>query len=305
MRHIKLALFAILALMSVLWVAAEPEMFQSRGFFAVRAAAVQYIGVLAIAAMSVAMMLALRPRAGGAASTRCIASTNGSASPRSSSPWVHWLWAQGPKWAVGWGPLERPVRGGARPALANPVEALFSSLRGTAGGIGEWAFYAAAVLIALALICAFPYRWFYKTHRLLALAYLVLAFHAVVLLDFADWLTPLGVATALLLAGGAYAAGIVLLRRVGAARQVKRRIAELNYYPGVKTLETIIDVPAGWPGHLGRASLPSPCRMSPKARIPTPSPPVGTQTIHGSPSSPRSWAITPAGCARDCVPARR
>ncbi|MDF2810229.1 MAG: Ferric reductase domain protein transrane component domain protein [Microvirga sp.] len=252
MRHIKLALFALLAVLSVLWVAAEPGVFQSSGFFAARAAAVQYTGVLAIAAMSVAMMLALRPRwperwMGGLDKMYRLHKWLGITALVVAI--VHWLWAQGPKWAVGWGLLERPVRSGARPAPAAPVEALFSSLRGTAEGIGEWAFYAVVVLIALALIRAFPYRWFYKTHRLLAVAYLVLAFHAVVLLNFADWMTPLGVATALLLAGGAYAAGIVLLRRVGAARQVKGRIAEFRYYPGVKALETIIDVPRGWPGH--------------------------------------------------------
>lgn len=251
MRHIKLALFGILAFMSVLWIAAEPGVFQLNGFFAVRAAAAQYTGVLAIAVMSVAMMLALRPRwperwMGGLDKMYRLHKWLGITALVVAV--IHWLWAQGPKWAVGWGLLERPARG-PRPPIANPIEAFFSSLRGTAEGIGEWAFYAAVALIALALIRVFPYRWFYKTHRLLAVAYLVLVFHTVVLLNFADWMTPLGGVMAVLLAGGTFAAGVVLLRRVGAARQVKGRIAGLNYFPGVKVLETIIDVPAGWPGH--------------------------------------------------------
>ncbi|MFG1348713.1 ferric reductase-like transmembrane domain-containing protein [Xanthobacter autotrophicus] len=251
MRHIKLALFGILAVMSVLWIAAEPGVFQLNGFFAVRAAAAQYTGVLAIAVMSVAMMLALRPRwperwMGGLDKMYRLHKWLGITALVVAV--IHWLWAQGPKWAVGWGLLERPARG-PRPPITNPVEAFFSSLRGTAEGIGEWAFYAAVVLIALALIRVFPYRWFYKTHRLLAVAYLVLVFHTMVLLNFADWITPLGAVMALLLAGGTFAAGVVLARRVGAARQVKGRIAEMNYFPGVKVLETIIDVPAGWPGH--------------------------------------------------------
>jgi len=252
MRHIKLALFGILVLISVLWIAAEPGVFQLAGFFAVRAAAVQYTGVLAITAMSAAMMLALRPRwperwMGGLDKMYRLHKWLGITALVLAV--VHWLWAQGPKWAVGWGLLAPPVRGGARPVLTNPVEAWFSSLRGTAEGSGEWAFYAAVVLIVLALVHAFPYRWFYKTHRLLALAYLVLVFHAAVLLNFRDWLTPLGAAMALLLVGGTFAAGIVLLRRVGVGRQVKGRIAELTYYPGVKALETVVDLPAGWPGH--------------------------------------------------------
>lgn len=122
-------------------------------------------------------------------------------------------------------------------------------LRGAAEGVGEWAFYIAVLLIALALIQRFPYRLFYKTHRLMAVAYLALVFHAVVLTKFDYWTTPVGWVLALLLAGGTVAAVIVLLRRVGAGRQVQGRIASIHYYPGVRALETEIEVPHGWPGH--------------------------------------------------------
>jgi predicted ferric reductase len=46
----------------------------------------------------------------------------------------------------------------------------FQSQRHFAEEIGEWAFYAMVLLIALALIKRFPYRYFFKTHRLLAIA---------------------------------------------------------------------------------------------------------------------------------------
>ena len=72
---------------------------------------------------------------------------------------AHWLWAKGPKWAVGWGWLERPSRG-PQPPASNPVEALFASLRHTAEGLGECAFYAVVALIAVALIQRIPYRFF-------------------------------------------------------------------------------------------------------------------------------------------------
>lgn len=144
--------------------------------------------------------------------------------------------------------MERPVRG-ARPPIENTVEAFFAGFRGTAEGVGEWAFYASVLLIVLALIKQFPYRFFYMTHRLLAVTYLVLVFHSVVLTRFSYWTSPIGVAIALLLAGGIYAAVIVLVRRVGAGRQVQGTIASLHYYPGVRALETEIEVPQGWPGH--------------------------------------------------------
>ncbi len=133
-------------------------------------------------------------------------------------------------------------------AIGNVFEAWFRSQRGLAEATGEWTFYAAIALIALALIHRFPYHWFYKSHRLLAIAYLVLVFHSVVLMEFAYWRSPIGWLMAALLAGGTVAAIVVLLRRVGARQQVPAKIAALNYYEGVDALEITADVP-GWPGH--------------------------------------------------------
>ncbi len=162
---------------------------------------------------------------------------------------AHWLWAQGAKWAVGYGWLARPERG-ERQVPDNPIEAFLATMRGPAEGLGEWAFYAAVVLIAVALVRLVPYRYFYKTHRLLAPAYLVLVFHTVVLAEFSYWMSPLGVVLAVLLAGGVWASVVVLLRRVGVGRQVKGRIVSLQYYPAVQSLEAEIALAEGWPGHM-------------------------------------------------------
>lgn len=251
MRHIKIVFWGLLALLSILWLAAEPSVFQPESFMALRDPMIQYSGVIAMGVMSVAMILALRPRwperwFGGLDKMYRLHKWLGITALVVSV--AHWLWSQGPKWAVGWGLLERRARG-ERPVAENPVEAFFLSLRGSAEGLGEWAFYAAVLLIALALIRYFPYRLFYKTHRLLAVAYLVLVFHTVVLFEFRDWTSPIGMAMALLLAAGAYVAAIVLFRRVGAGRKVQGTITSLHYYPGVRALETEIEVPQGWPGH--------------------------------------------------------
>lgn len=251
MQNIKRAFWGSFALLTLLWFAAEPSAPAPANFFALRAAMMQYSGVIAMGAMSLAMLLALRPGwperwFGGLDKMYRLHKWLGIAALIVAV--IHWLWAQGPRWAVGWGWLERPVRG-ARPAIENPVEAFFASLRGAAEGLGEWAFYATVILIVLALVKYFPYRLFYKTHRLLAVTYLVLAFHSVVLLKFSYWSQPVGWVMALLLAFGTAAAVIVLLRRVGAGRQVQGRIASLQYYPGVRALETEIKVPHGWPGH--------------------------------------------------------
>lgn len=251
MQAIKYVFWSTLALLTAMWIAEEPQFFTAANLFQLRAAMMQYTGVIAMACMSVAMILALRPRwperwLGGLDKMYRLHKWMGIAALVVAI--AHWLWAQGPRWAVGFGLLEPPVRG-ARPAAGNQVEQLFRDLRGSAEGIGEWAFYLAVVLIALALIKLFPYRLFYKTHRLLAVTYLVLVFHAVVLTTFGYWTAPIGMVMALLMAGGTWAAVVVLLRRVGIDRQVTGRIVSLQYYPGVRVLETEIDVPTGWPGH--------------------------------------------------------
>jgi predicted ferric reductase len=250
-QRLKRALWATLAVPLLLWLIADSSVYQVSTFFGLRDPMVQLTGILAITCMSAAMILALRPRwpeawFGGLDKMYRLHKWLGIAALILSI--VHWLWSKGPKWAVVWGLLERPERG-ARPPIANPVEAAFASLRGAAEGLGEWAFYAAVLLIALALVTRFPYRLFFKTHRLLALVYLVLAFHTVVLIRFSYWTSPVTWLTVALLVAGIWAAGLVLMRRVGAGQKVDGTIVALHYYPGVKALETEIAVPQGWPGH--------------------------------------------------------
>jgi len=251
MRHFKLAFWGIIALLTALWLLAEPSVFQAADFLALRGLMVQYSGIVAMAAMSIAMVLALRPRwperwLGGLDKMYRLHKWLGITALVVAV--AHWLWGKAPKWAVAWGLMERRPRG-ARPPLENPIQQFLMTQRGTAEGLGEYAFYAAVVLIAIALVAYVPYRLFYKTHRLMAVVYLALVFHAVVLISFGYWTTPVGLVMAVLMAAGTYASAVVLFRRVGAARQVQGRIASLHYYPGVKALETEIEVPQGWPGH--------------------------------------------------------
>jgi len=250
MRNLKRAFRATLLLLVLVWLVAEPSVFRSSSFFALRASMMQLTGIVAIGCMSVALALALRPLwpqawLGGLDKMYRLHKWFGIAALVVSI--LHWLWAKGPGWAVGWGWLERPVRG-ARAAIENPVAAWLSSQRGLAEDLGEWAFYAAVVLIAAALTPKVSYWLFYKTHRLLAVAYLVLVFHAIVLVRFAYCTLPVGWLTAALLAAGTWAALVVLLRRVGARRQVQGTITSLQYFAGVKALEVEVEV-RGWPGH--------------------------------------------------------
>ena len=62
MRRLKWVLWSSLVLFAFLWLLAEPGLFNTRGFFPHRNLLVQLTGVLAMACMSLSMLLALRPR---------------------------------------------------------------------------------------------------------------------------------------------------------------------------------------------------------------------------------------------------
>lgn len=252
MKRIKRFLVGSFAVVTVVWLMADTPWPQPASYFAFRTVFMQYSGVLAIGAMSLAMMLALRPRwleprLDGLDKMYRLHKWLGIAALVVSL--MHWWWAQGTKWMVGWGWLQRPVRG-PRPQLAgDTIEGWLAAQRGLAEGLGEWAFYAALVLIVLALVKRFPYHLFARTHKWIALAYLVLVFHAVVLAKFNYWAQPVGWLLAALMAGGGVAAVLVLLGRVGAGRRVKGTIETLIHYPSLDVIESRIALQPGWPGH--------------------------------------------------------
>ena len=105
------------------------------------------------------------------------------------------------------------------------------------------------MLIAIALIKRFPYRHFFKTHRLLAAVYLLLVFHSVVLMNFGYWSQPVGPVMALLMAGGSGAAVVSLLRKVGARRRALGAITELVHHPDNRVLKVAVKLQDRWPGH--------------------------------------------------------
>ncbi|MEN1971678.1 ferric reductase-like transmembrane domain-containing protein [Luteimonas sp. MJ204] len=250
MRNLRHAFQGTLILLVVLWLVAEPTVFRSNGFFALRGAMVQLTGVVAIGCMGLAMVLALRPLwpqtwLGGLDKMYRLHKWLGIAALVAAI--LHWLWAKGPKWAVGWGWLERPARGPRAPS-DSVVGAWLSGQRGLAESIGEWTFYAVVILIALALIQRFPYRLFHKTHRLLAVTWLALAWHTLVLMKPGYWLSPVGWLVAALLVGGTWAALVVLAGRVGAGRKVPGTVKALHWFNDVRSLEIEVEL-RGWPGH--------------------------------------------------------
>jgi predicted ferric reductase len=253
MNRIKLFLAALLAVLAGAWLLADTLIPSPFGYFPFRSVFVQLSGVIAIGAMSVALLLALRPRwlephLDGLDKLYRLHKWLGITALVAST--AHWWFAKGTKWLVGWGWLIRPPRGPRPdPSTLGPIEGFLRSQRGLAETMGEWAFYAAAVLLVLALVKRFPYHLFRQTHKWLALAYLVFAWHALVLLKFSYWRQPVGWLVALLLAGGVVAAVLSLAGRIGAGRKVAGVVDALEYHPGLRVLESRIALRPGWPGH--------------------------------------------------------
>jgi predicted ferric reductase len=253
MKRIKWIYGTLLVTLSLLFLFAEKSWTQSYNFFDLRAALVNYTGIIAMGAMSVAMMLAIRPASvepwlGGLDKSYRLHKWLGITGLAVGV--VHWLWAEVPKWAVGWGWLARPQRG-PRPQFENPVFQTFMEWRDFAEhDVGEFAFYASVILIVLALVKRFPYRWFFKTHRVIAVVYLGLVFHAVVLIKFSYWQSALAWVMLLLLAGGTVGAVLSLTRRIGHRRRTPGRVETLDYHAENHVLKVDVRLDGdGWKGH--------------------------------------------------------
>jgi len=242
----------LLVLTGLWWLADQTDWSSLDHFFRWRTVWMQYSGVLGIGVMSLAMLLAIRPvvlepHLGGLDKMYRLHKWLGIAGLTLSVS--HWLMAQVPKWLVGWGLLERPVRPPPPALPADSIQQFLTNQRHLAESIGEWAFYAALALMVLALVKRFPYRWFFKTHRLLAVAYLALVWHSVVLMKFDYWSGVLGPVMAVLMAAGSVAAVLVLFRRVAVSRQVVGEVASINHHEALNVLALDIQLKGRWAGH--------------------------------------------------------
>ncbi len=254
MRNIKIAIWTIPALLTALWIAASLPLPEELGFIAIRNLLVQYTGVLTIGAMSIIMILATRAR-------WFESWLNGLDKSYRLHKWLgifvlvtsfaHWIASGLPKWLVGWGLMAAPQRGGPEggaPELTG-IQGFFMEYRSVMEFVGEKAFYAAVILIAIALIKRIRYKTFFSTHKYIAIAYLAGAAHAVVMLTFDQWLTPLGIVTALLMLGGVYAAVLTLTHRIGRRYKVSGKIETVRNFTDLRATDVTIKLDEGWAGH--------------------------------------------------------
>ena len=126
MKPIKIALAACLLIPTVLWLFADTLWPEPLNYFSFRRGFVQYSGVILIAVMSIAMMLALRPK-------WLEPHLDGLDKMYRLHKWLgivalivgalHWWWAKFSDWMLEWGWISRPSHG-------------LGSGRGPGGGTG-------------------------------------------------------------------------------------------------------------------------------------------------------------------------
>jgi|JTFN01.1.fsa_nt_gb predicted ferric reductase len=243
--------FIALAILVLGWLVSQPSGTYTAealgNFWPLRRHLLLGTGYLAIGCMSIAMVLASRP----AKLERFLGGLDRFYQlHRRFGLWgasfgvAHWLVEIAPRWAVGQGWLEPPRRAGRGGGASSPL----ADWHDLAGELGEWGLYLVLALVVVALWKRIPYHRFAKVHKLMPVGYLMLAFHAVVLMPSAYWASVAGAITALLLAGGAVAAVLSLTGRIGFRRRALGRVTSLRLHEdGV--LEVHCELETSWIGH--------------------------------------------------------
>ncbi len=125
---------------------------------------------------------------------------------------------------------------------------LLENLRDAGEELGEFAIYLVLAMVLLALWKRFPYKFWRHLHRAMPALYLMLAFHAAVLAPLDWWRQPLGLAMGALLLAGSAAALLSLSGRVGRGRQSHGQVVSVAR-PAPDVTEVLCRLDGDWSGH--------------------------------------------------------
>lgn len=146
------------------------------------------------------------------------------------------------------GPIKAWVGRAGRVPQEKFAAPLGEGLHHLAKDVGEWAIYALLTLLVITLWRRFPYRHWRLLHRVMPLLYLLVAFHAVLLLPGAYWRQPSGILLALALFAGSIGSVQSLAGWIGRSRRVSGEIVAIEH-PTTNILGITVRLPATWPGH--------------------------------------------------------
>lgn len=215
-----------------------------------------FTGVITFTAMTAAMVLATRPK-------WLEQHINGLDKGYRLHKWLgitalvmgtlHWLWSGILPDLLGWGDDddgEGDDEGGSElPDDLSGLDYFFESNNSLAHYIGEYGFYILAALLVGALLKKLiSYRIFSKVHILMAVLYLALAFHALILMDRAYWLQPIGIVMGAFMLIGSVSALYILFKRAGKSRTYQGEIIGLTHLPDMRMTQVEVQLP-NWQGH--------------------------------------------------------
>jgi predicted ferric reductase len=253
MNRIRLAWLFIFAVLTVVYWVSLNAVELTPALWALRKSLLYYSGIIAIGMMSVGMILAMRLQwieslLGGLDKHYRLHKWLGISAVIAAV--VHWLVKLEPKWLVkhGFVPTDTFTTPAGVVGFFDRADPL-SSIRGFAKDLGEWAIYALIVLAVIALWRRLPYRRFFQTHRLMAIIYLLLAFHGVVLFSKLGWQSPIGYLMAALMAAGVVGAFVSLFGKTGHLHQHHGTLTMIKQHARENMVEVHIKIDDRWPGH--------------------------------------------------------
>lgn len=232
---------------TALWAVLQPAEILgfSAAFLPMRKALTSLTGALALGWMGFCMVLALRPLwlerfLGGLDKLYFVHKWTGVGAVLLLA--AHWLLVLSPRTLVSWGWIERVVRPPRQPGA-------FDALFGLGKEMGEWSAWAMVVLGILALLRFVPYGWFRKLHKGFPVAFLIGAFHSVIMLLREKIVaTPFGVFVILVCFIGSAVAIYSLAGLIGRKRQHGGRVASVRATES-GVLDLRVAPGSDWPGH--------------------------------------------------------
>lgn len=121
-------------------------------------------------------------------------------------------------------------------------------LRKLGEDMGEWAIYAVLAMLVITLWKKFPYRAWSILHQAMPVLYLMLAFHAAMLVPTDYWVQPVGMLLGALLLAGVYGALASLRKAIGKSRQATGEVVSVAHLPG-DVCAVRCRLNTGWRGH--------------------------------------------------------
>lgn len=239
-------------LITLLWAALQPSevLTFSAAFMPMREALTLLSGALALGWMGFCMVLALRPAwlersLGGLDKLYHIHKWAGITAVLLVV--THWLLILSPRTLASWGWIEAVGRD--RHGHGGHGGHGGASLIGLAKEMGEWSAWIMIVLGIVALLRFVPYGWFRKLHKGFPVAFLIGAFHSVVMLQKENMaMTPFGLLLIAISLVGSVIAIVSLYGLIGRNRRHRGQITSAE-----TTASGVLDLHVNpghdWPGH--------------------------------------------------------